>query len=134
MHELIDVLVSDLVRADAPSDWAAAKPASAAEVVELGSPLIALSDDVAAQQAELERLLFERVYRHPTLLDKRAYAAHALEAMFDVLIDGRRAAAGQVCGDCGQRGAAAGSGGLSGRHDRPFRPRRIRRAASAQPG
>jgi dGTPase len=31
---------------------------------------------------ELERLLYQRVYRHPTLLRQREYAAQILEAMF----------------------------------------------------
>jgi dGTPase len=44
------------------------------------------SDELAPQQAELERLLFERVYRHPSLLEKRSAAGNALGAMFDALM------------------------------------------------
>jgi dGTPase len=37
------------------------------------------------QAAELQRLLFERVYRHPIVLEQRVRAGQALRQMFDHL-------------------------------------------------
>jgi dGTPase len=76
VHQLIDLLVSDLLR----STWdrlAAASPADATAASQSDAPLAGPSDELAPQQAELERLLFERVYRHPSLLDKRLAAGNA---------------------------------------------------------
>ncbi len=87
VHELIDLLVSDLVRST-ESRLAATALADARAAMNHGAPLVGASADLAPQQAELERLLFERVYRHPALLDKRDYAGHALGEMFDRLTAG----------------------------------------------
>jgi dGTPase len=85
VHELIDLLVSDLVRTSSER-IAQAAPTSAAEVLQQRELLVRLSDDLAPQQAELERLLFARVYRHAELLQKRNSASAALAAMFDLLV------------------------------------------------
>ncbi len=85
VHEVIDVLVSDLVHATGRR-LAERQPASAADVLGCEHALAAASGELAEKQAELQRLLMERVYRHPALLDQRAYAAHALGAMFDRLL------------------------------------------------
>jgi dGTPase len=82
VHELIDVLVSDLVRTSADQIDRAA-PASAAEALQHAAPLVGVSSELAAQQRELEQLLFARVYRHADLLGKRAAAGAALATMFD---------------------------------------------------
>jgi dGTPase len=85
VHEVIDVLVSDLVHATG-CRIAERQPQSAAEVLACDDALAAASAEVAEDQAELQSLLRARVYRHPSLLDQRAYAAHALGAMFDQLL------------------------------------------------
>jgi dGTPase len=85
VHELIDVLVSDLVAATAARITEAA-PASAAEVMRLNAQLVGPSDQIAPQQSELEQLLFAQVYRHPDLLRKRAEASEALATMYDWLL------------------------------------------------
>jgi dGTPase len=84
VHELIDLLVSDLVRTSSER-MAQAAPTSAAEVLQQRESLVRLSDELAPQQAELEQLLFARVYRHADLLQKRTSASAALAAMFDCL-------------------------------------------------
>lgn len=83
VHEVIDVLVSDLVHATGRR-LAERQPESTADVLS-GERLAAPSEELAEEQAELQRLLMARVYRHPSLLDRRAYAAHALGDMFDRL-------------------------------------------------
>lgn len=85
VHELIDLLVSDLL-GSTQARLADAAPKDAAAARALGAALVRPSDELAPQQAELERLLFERVYRHPSLLDKRSAAGEALGAMFDTLM------------------------------------------------
>lgn len=82
VHELIDLLVSDLLRST-QSALAAAAPGSAAEACRLGRPLVQLSPEVARQKRRLESLLFEQVYRHPVVVAERDYAAGALGELFD---------------------------------------------------
>jgi dGTPase len=88
VHELLDVLVSDLVAAST-ARIAAAAPTNASEVLQLNLTLVRPSDEVAPQQRELEQFLFARVYRHPDLLRKRAFAGEALAAMYEGLMSGR---------------------------------------------
>jgi dGTPase len=85
VHALIDLMVSDLVSASRKR-LEAADVGSAAAAIAHRTPLVAPSADLAEQQAELERLLFERVYRHPSLLNERSMAAETLETMFDRLV------------------------------------------------
>jgi dGTPase len=82
VHELLDLLVSDLVGATRER-LANAAPPSAAAVLTRQTPLVAVSASLAEEQGELERLLFARVYRHPAVLDQRAHACHALGGLFD---------------------------------------------------
>jgi dGTPase len=86
VHELIDVLVSDLV-ASSQQRLAEAAPPDIAAIQAYSEPLVAPSPPVAAPQRELERLLFDRVYRHPSLLTQRAEAAQALGVLFDRQLD-----------------------------------------------
>jgi dGTPase len=85
VHELIDVLVSDLLAATTQRLASAELPNTQA-VLEQTTPMAIASPEIAEQQAELEALLLEQVYRHPTLRDQRAYAARALREMFDALM------------------------------------------------
>lgn len=81
LHELIDWQVSDLV-AQAEHGIAvhgiqsATDARTAPTVVRASEPLLAL-------KRELERFLFDRVYRHPDVLRLREPAQASLRAMFD---------------------------------------------------
>jgi dGTPase len=66
-----------------------AQPESAIAAAQLDVALVASSTEISQQQAELQRLLFERVYRHPAILEQRAYACDALHEMFAALMTGR---------------------------------------------
>jgi dGTPase len=90
VHELIDLLVSDLLQTSSQR-LAESPPASAADVLELSLALVAPSADMNEQKTELQRLLFERVYRHPMVLEQRAYAGDALHEMFAAITSGREA-------------------------------------------
>ncbi|HEX6962405.1 MAG TPA: dNTP triphosphohydrolase, partial [Lacipirellula sp.] len=88
VHELIDLLARDLIRTSSDR-LAQQQPESAAAAAQLPWALVASSNEMRQQQAELQRLLFERVYRHPTILEQRAYACDALHEMFAALMAGR---------------------------------------------
>ena len=81
VHELIDMLVSDLLVATSKR-LADASPSTTAAVLQQPSPLVGASPEIAEQQADLEILLMQKVYRHPELRDQRAYAARALRELF----------------------------------------------------
>lgn len=79
-YQLIDTLVRDLLE-HAGSELLARNFASAAEAAASDFRLIH-SETVARPKRELERFLFERLYRHPQLIAMRSQAADRLEAMF----------------------------------------------------
>ena len=85
VHEVIDMLVGDLLIAS-QTRLAAANLANAAAALALREPLVAPTPEMSAQKHELERLLFERVYRHPTVLAQRAVAGEALRDMFERVV------------------------------------------------
>jgi dGTPase len=88
VHELIDLLASDLIRTS-KQRLEEAQPPSATTASQAPVVLIGASAEMSQQQAELQRLLFERVYRHPTILEQRAYACDALHDIFAALSDER---------------------------------------------
>jgi dGTPase len=103
VHELIDLFVSDLIRTSSQR-LSEASPASAAAAMNLESALITSSDEMSQQKAELQRLLFERVYRHPLVLEQRAYACEALHEMFAALIADRQRLPAQFASVAAQEG------------------------------
>jgi len=85
VHELIDLLVSDLIQSSR-TRLAEAAPANAVDVLQREAALVGASAELAEQKTELQRLLFDRVYRHPTVLKQRAYACDALHEMFESIM------------------------------------------------
>ena len=85
VHEVIDLLVSDLI-ASSRRRLAEMVLPDVAAVRALPSPLIVPSEEIAQQQHELERLLFQRVYRHPQVLQQRVIAGQALREMFERIL------------------------------------------------
>ncbi len=81
VHQVIDLLASDLITAS-QQRLAASPPETAAAARARPSCLVDLSSQMAEQKKELQRLLFERVYRHPFVLEQRFKAGEALRAMF----------------------------------------------------
>lgn len=81
IHELLDWQVSDLLSVTQARlkelDLPNAQAAQAAE------PVAVVSAEVAEMKQELERFLFNRVYRHPLVLAHRMEAAAALGELFD---------------------------------------------------
>lgn len=80
VHELLDVQVSDLLRHGCRDLLAERFPTSDAA---RQSPFrIALSPGLARQKRELERFLYQQVYRHPRLVAVRSEAQLRLQRMF----------------------------------------------------
>jgi len=84
VHEVIDWQVNDLIE-QAMYTLEKGCIVSTSDVRE--SPLIAhASPALAEKKHNLERFLFDKVYRHPTVIAKREIAQQALREMFDMLI------------------------------------------------
>jgi dGTPase len=84
LHELIDWQVGDLY-AETTRGLAERGIATVADVK--ASPvLVRPNAELAQQKIELERFLFERVYRHPRVQEMRTRAQDMLREMFDWLV------------------------------------------------
>ncbi len=82
VHRLIEKLVSDLL--DATRDrFNEETIQSVASVRNCQRRLVAPSEETARHKLQLERFLFNEVYRHPTVLKKRLVASEALREMFE---------------------------------------------------
>lgn len=81
VHELIDRQVSDVLRTSA-RNLAASDFQSAAEAC-ASSFTLGPSREMSALKVELESFLYERVYRHPKLIEMRSKAQSRLLEMFD---------------------------------------------------
>jgi dGTPase len=84
LHELIDWQASDLIART--FERLSNQRIESWQDVRNAEPLIQPSLDLAQQKQELERFLFERVYRHPDVLRHRRDAQDFLEEMFGVLV------------------------------------------------
>jgi dGTPase len=83
VHELIDWQVSDVIDG-AKRTLSAANISNAAQVRK--SPVVIRpSEELAKKKSGLESFLFDKVYRHPKLLQKRGTAQRALREMFHEL-------------------------------------------------
>lgn len=81
IHQLIEIMVSDLIDTSRHRlDEAGVD--SPRTVGSCDSRLTTVSATLEQQMVELETFLFERVYRHPTVLAERALAGEALHEMF----------------------------------------------------
>ncbi len=81
IHQLIEIMVSDLINTSSQR-LEEAKVDSPQAVSHCSGLLVAVSEPLQAQMAALEAFLFERVYRHPTVLAERALAGEALREMY----------------------------------------------------
>jgi len=81
IHQLLDMLVSDLVESTCQR-LDVENIADTAAVANYGARIVAPSEQMFEQKAELEKFLFTRVYRHPVILAERAHAGEALREMF----------------------------------------------------
>jgi dGTPase len=84
VHELIDRQVTDVLATSAAALSAAAD--LTAEEARRSPARIGGSSELAQQKRELETFLYERVYRHPRLVEVRAGAQLRLRELFEHLI------------------------------------------------
>ncbi|MCA9143462.1 MAG: dNTP triphosphohydrolase [Planctomycetales bacterium] len=80
VHELIDYQVSDVLRHC--GRYLADAKLSSARQARRAQFFIGPSSEVAAQKTELERFLYDRVYRHPEIIRIREQAQSRLRRMF----------------------------------------------------
>jgi dGTPase len=85
VHELIDLQVNDLIH----HATAQLKPFLQRRSDEVTAAGVRLSHStkLSQERAELEAFLFQRVYRHPRLLDVRSAAESRLETLFRSLVE-----------------------------------------------
>lgn len=81
LHELIDWQIGDLI---AQAKWGVMQHSLVSPDAARSAPtIVRASSPLAEQKVELERFLFNRVYRHPDVLRLRDEAQSSLKAMFD---------------------------------------------------
>jgi dGTPase len=80
VHQLLDQQVTDVLRSSAAALAAVAE--MDAEQLRRSSVRIGISPGLAQQKHELERFLYDQVYRHPRLIAVRHQAQERLKAMF----------------------------------------------------
>jgi dGTPase len=80
LHELIDRQASDLIESTRRRIEAAG--VDTATAVRQADVLVRPSDDLAEQKLQLERFLYQRVYRHPQVVAGRNIAQDQLREMF----------------------------------------------------
>ncbi len=81
IHRLIEYLVSDLVERTRER-LETAKINSLSQVLSLPQRVVAPSAEIMEKKSELERFLFDHVYRHPNVLAERAVAEQAIRDLF----------------------------------------------------
>jgi dGTPase len=81
VHELVDWQVSDLLATT--SRRVAEHGIDSIESLRRAPPLAAASESLNQMQRELEKFLYDRVYRHPRLLEVRDRAQAKLRQMFE---------------------------------------------------
>lgn len=86
IHQLIEIMVSDLIKVS-HERVSGSGVNSPADVMVQDRVLVGVSDELQEQMAELEHFLFNRVYRHPTVLAERALAGEALREMYALYSD-----------------------------------------------
>jgi len=85
VHQLIDRQVSDVLATS--SEILATAEGMPAQEVRRSPIRIAASRELAEQKRELERFLYDEVYRHPRLIAVRAEAQSRLKEMFELFRD-----------------------------------------------
>jgi dGTPase len=83
VHQLIDRQVTDILSTSAAVLATAAN--LSAEETRRSAARITATRELNAQKRELEAFLYQRVYRHPRLIDVRAEAQGRLKEMFELL-------------------------------------------------
>ena len=84
MHEILDWQVSDVIERS-QRELSEQRIGSVADVRKAAG-IVQPSDELGEKKSELEKFLFDKVYRHPGVLVKRQNAQQALRESFAVLV------------------------------------------------
>ena len=85
-NELLKICINDLIRSS-HERLTAAELRSSEDVKRRKETLIDHSAPIAKEVGELQRFLYERVYKHPKLLELSQHAAEVLEGLFRSLCE-----------------------------------------------
>ncbi len=90
-HEIvrrqITLMVEDVIR-ESSARIADSKPKSADEVRELGHPLVAFSKNMQSREKQLKDFLFERMYRHESVMRPVRAAQQILDDLYKAFMSG----------------------------------------------
>ena len=84
-NELLKICINDLIR-NSHARLVEAAPRSAAEVKARKETLIGHSAPLERETGELQRFLYQHVYRHPRLIELSHHAAEVLAGLFQALV------------------------------------------------
>ncbi len=85
VHALIDLQVQDFIRS-AQDKLETCEGLDSQAIRDIGVRL-SLSESITLQRRQLEVFLFDRVYRHPRLIEVRSLAGHQLHTLFELLLN-----------------------------------------------
>jgi dGTPase len=102
---LINKLVTDVITASAQR-IAASGCTSADDVRAQPMALLGAGAEVAAEQAELKRFLYERLYHHPRVIESMQQAEGTLSALYRAYRDDPQRLPPQVTARCAEEGEA----------------------------
>lgn len=85
LQELLDWQLADVIQTT--HGWIETYAAQSVADVRQAPPIVLASAELAEQKGELERFLFDRVYKHPQVLEVRGTAQAALGALFAFLVE-----------------------------------------------
>ena len=86
VHETVRRLIGDMVEdviAETEKRLAAAKPTSAADIRHLDRPMVAFSTAMSEKEHALKGFLFERMYRHESVVSETDRARGIISALFE---------------------------------------------------
>ncbi len=86
IREMIGAMVSDVL-AEAGSRLQKLSPASPDDIRHAGRAVVAFSDDMYEKVEELRSFLFDRMYRHYTVMRERLKAERVVKELFDTFLD-----------------------------------------------
>ena len=85
LRRVFGAMVVDVIETS-QAELDAAQPASVAEIRDLGRPVIRFSDALQADLNEIRDFLFRRMYRAPSVMEKRTEVTRVVDALFPLFL------------------------------------------------
>ncbi len=86
LRRVFGVMVSDVIETS-EALLAASGAQSAADIRHLGRPVIRFSDQMFSDLREIRQFLFQRMYRAPSVMEKRAEVTQVVEGLFPLFLE-----------------------------------------------